>query len=373
MLQLNLLNHAGVTFNKVNWNDAAEIIRIEKRLRLELKVNESLEPSAVDALIIFLREYATQLSPLLQDGVLYGIATNTPFKITAKTFPGFMAGEEQKIVFAGYFQDNIEACLKQLFNTGKWQDIILLYNKYRFIFNASTLDYFYRLAEGKIDALTHFLKQDADFKNYFSPEFATQVNFYKMLTVINNFTFEKPVLRLVSVVANKYNRAEDKFLMAKIMDAMVGFTATTQANNQLLINNKKAVRQVAGQAKQDDWINNRPQIKTFGAMVFIFIVGYMLTALFYENHLYFFMAIAAELVVLLFRKFVFTKMVGTLKVPAVKTVGWRIRNMAHKLFILQMLPLFGGLLITNPEFILLITFFMGGIYLLSWFKKKQGK
>ena len=368
MLQLDLLTTVGVNFSTVNWNDTNEIIRIEKRLKLELKVNPELQRTDVNNLIDFLRTNAAQLGILLQDEVLYSIATSVLPKITRWSKQNITTTEGDKQLFISIFEDNIAETLRGFIKSGSWKELIILGKNYSFLFNAQSHELLYTLIENKITTLTIYIKQGGNFKDNFSAEFATKDDFFKFLNFLNGRSFEKSIFGLLNVVSERYNHYYGvKHVMAQIMYAMGSFIPSDSANKKIFQGNKKIVGKQVGRERIHNWVKSSTALQSLIAVVLLLILGMLYTSLFYSDiKLFSITVVIQSLIVLVEYKFrFFLNIIEKKQKPFIKNTSWYIRTIIGILLVLQLVPILVAIALLQPFAFFIIIFFAVIVFVIN--------
>lgn len=376
MLQFTLLKLIGVDFGSIDWS-GGDIAKIEKRLKLEARINPAIGLSAVDNLIVFLKTDARQLASLLEGDLIFDLANENPPADKIKKMK-FVVTNEQKALFLKYFEEHTVIFLNELLKKGRWKDLMFLQANYSFIFNINVKAGFYRNIEAKLESFIQTLQHKLDVAGLgiWQKHFSIDKNFYKMLSEFDSQRFSPYVFRIVSkVIAINNENDQYKKFFGFIFLAMKSFKSIDQSDNTVLQNNWRVAHTWVGlpvaESKIDRLLQSFLHLNfTKNAICFFVLlgIGAIFTHLFFYSKLYFLALMAGEIIMLALQKRIFA---NEQKRGVFDSTGLMadIRRLTFKFYVLQVPLILIALCIAKPQFLLLLAVGAGVVGLVYLFQK----
>lgn len=219
-----------------------EIIRIEKQVNVEKKINPDIDVNVANNLIEALKYFPTEFQFIANLRVLYNFFSKKNFLRDA--FPEQnieVNGDKVKLFIEKYFQDDLITFFDKKIIENKYEEMneLLVYKDY---FPEELLYKVGKRAEGKVDfVLSSLHSKDV---NYFPLLFIKQVHFFNFLSHFVSSELDNKVNQLLNVIVDIYNVTKRSEFAEAIMISMSNYHSfdeelmdTIASNKQVVLNN----------------------------------------------------------------------------------------------------------------------------------------
>lgn len=220
-------------------NQENDIIRIEKILKAEIKLNGKANINDVENLLTFLRKDGSKFLPLLQHKTIRIILNAEGKTINFAPFDRTDISDETLNDFAQTFASNIEGYLRECIRVGAWFSLKSVFINYSFLVTELA-------KESVLQLLTH--KNRAIIQAIYNHQLTTFVNFnrfckdagyYSILSIIDSHYFDDDILTINNAISNNQNTSASKLkLLGEILYALTYYNAHSEDLKATLANNQ---------------------------------------------------------------------------------------------------------------------------------------
>ncbi|MBC6110162.1 hypothetical protein ACFOG5_16075 [Pedobacter fastidiosus] len=240
MIQISLLEFALKQLKGLKLDHENDILRIEKILKSEVKLNSKIQLNDVEILVAFLRTYKGKFIAFLKDQNISRILRNRDENLFVGNFDRNSVSDETVIQFSQIFEENIYNYLTQRIRTSDWNSLKIAFARYGFL-----------ISDLNIEKITQILRQrnlsiiSAVEKNQyisFSKEnvYAFNSNYYLLLSIVNAFCFDDDILRINNIISqNQHTSLQNKNVLGKILFAMCYYNPYDADLKRILAHNQK--------------------------------------------------------------------------------------------------------------------------------------
>lgn len=217
-----------------------DIIRIEKQVNVEKRINPDIDSNVANNLILALKEYRPELYFIVSNRILYNLFSKKNY--SRHNFPSPQRE---------YDSEKIQSFINQFLN----DDLVLFFdqnlsqNKFDFItdifdfkdcFPEDSLFQLNKKLNGKVDAILVNLSQN-NLPNMAAILYVEYRSFYVLLSYFSSIEMDGKIRSLVNVVSERYNANKlSDFYMACI-SSMQGYVAFDPSLTAILVGNREAV------------------------------------------------------------------------------------------------------------------------------------
>lgn len=240
MIQISLLEFALKQLKGLKLDNENDILRIEKILKSEVKLNSKIQLNDVEILVAFLRTYKGKFIAFLKDQNISRILRNRDENLFVGNFDRNSVSEETVIQFSQIFEENIYNYLTLRIRNSDWNSLKIAFARYGFL-----------ISDLNIEKITQILRQrnlsiiSAVEKNQyisFSKEnvYAFNSNYYLLLSIVNAFCFDDDILRINNIISqNQHTSLQNKNVLGKILFAMCYYNPYDADLRRILAHNQK--------------------------------------------------------------------------------------------------------------------------------------
>ena len=243
MIKFKLLQIILTHLENFNPDDKEDIIKAEKILRAQNKIDVSIILNDVDNAIQFFYEYGSQFMPLLKDKNIKAILKNEVNEFNG--FPcSFITEENHSIttIFGKLFADDIYGFISKCLKENAFFKINDLFQSYKDIISFEVIEKVKVKISSLNNTLIDILKDPT--KHYYlytQDNFSYTINpsYYEIQSRIDSFYFEKDILKITNLIVEKQNTNQSKRIaMNKVIIALAGFVSENSIIVKLLESNK---------------------------------------------------------------------------------------------------------------------------------------
>jgi hypothetical protein len=226
MLQLQLLELVQKQFPDLDFDKKADLIRVEKVLKAEAKLDSSVKVNDLERMLSFLKKHGGKFIPILKDKNIARILYGKREKLERKPFPALDFDTETLEAFQEEFANNTFNYLTQCIKENDWRNLITVFACYSFLISDVIEDEILQTLRLKNQSITTAVHQHRYIEFVNSNPYAIDKKYYAMLSTINEYYFEDDIMNLNNaVVANQRNSKHNLRFLGKILYAATYFVA----------------------------------------------------------------------------------------------------------------------------------------------------
>lgn len=275
MIQLNLLELVLKQFPTLNFDLNDDIIKAEKILKAEAKLDSSVKINDVEKLILFLKTYGNRFITILKNKNISIIVAGKPGTVNFAPLNCDQISNETLEEFEQAFSENILAYLKYAIRNNKWNSLKSIFIHYQFLVGNLNRNEIYEILKLKNQSIISALHND-QFVNFVSANaYAGEIQYYSCLSSIDAHFFDDDILSINNIVSEKQKTSvNNKICLGKILYAATFFSAYSNNLRQTLENNRQIALQWIHPQHQiaEDSSDNWSVLKTIIYIVAIFAV-----------------------------------------------------------------------------------------------------
>lgn len=271
MLQLQYIEFAEKQLPSLDFDRKQDIIKLEKILKAESKLNPLFNINDIEALISFIQAYGTQFFPLIKHKNIAIILKGEGGYINPAPFKGPAFEESLLIEFREVFGENILNYLKSCIHKNSWVNIKSVFKIYPFLLNDYIVQEVLEAINLKNQAIISALKSSAYASFVNKHEYASEVAYFILLSDIDEYYFEDEILIINNIIAEKQKeKGADKVALGKILYAATHYKAFSTELASILESNQNIAH---------DWVyphREKPFLWTSGniiALVIAILIG----------------------------------------------------------------------------------------------------
>ncbi|PJJ10131.1 hypothetical protein CLU83_3522 [Flavobacterium sp. 1] len=214
-----------------------DVIRIEKQVNVEKRINPDIDVNVANSLILALKEYPQELYFVVSNRVLYNLFAKKNY--SRHNFPSPQREHDAEKIqdfISQFLNDDLVLFFDQNLSQNKF-DIISDIFDFKDCFPEDALFQLNKKLIGKIDFLLTNLSQN----NFEAIMYVQHRSFYVLLSSFSSIEMDSKIRSLVNIVTDHYNanKLSDFFMIC--ISAMSGYVAYDPSLTQVLVGNKETV------------------------------------------------------------------------------------------------------------------------------------
>ncbi len=189
-----------------NGNSEQEIIRLEKKLLLEVRTGKSIDTNEADEIISLIKNYYTELLWLSQEKKLLYFFLRKP-TLQNTSFPIFEGIDTIYFtkMMETFFVQELKTSIDYCFQNQKFAELIQL-KKYRDILPYHSFDHIETALFQKIEAASHIVQSNTDIKKLETQAgYILKPEFYKLLTEYYSYNYDSGIREIINKAALDIN------------------------------------------------------------------------------------------------------------------------------------------------------------------------
>jgi hypothetical protein len=237
---IELFEELKIDKNNILLFSSEDIIRIEKQVNVEKRINQDIDVNVANNLILALKEYRQELYFIVSNRILYNLFSKKNY--SRHNFP---APQRE------YDSEKIQSFVNQFLN----DDLVLFFdqnlsqNKFDFIndifdfkdcFPEDALFQLNKKLNGKVDAILVNLSQNNS-ANMPAISYVEYRSFYVLLSYFSSIEMDNKIRSLVNIVSERYNANKQSDFYMTCISSMQGYVAYDPALTAILVGNREAV------------------------------------------------------------------------------------------------------------------------------------
>ncbi|MCX2493579.1 hypothetical protein OQX63_08870 [Pedobacter sp. PF22-3] len=280
MIQLNLLELVLKQFPTLNFDSNDDIIKVEKILKAEAKLERSIKINDIEQLILFLKTYGNRFIPILKDKNIGIIVAGKRGTVNSAKLDHNQISDETLEEFEKAFSENILDYLKYCIRNNKWNSLRSIFMNYPFLIGDFTRNQIYEVLKHKNQSIISALYND-QFVNFISANaYAGEIQYYTCLSCIDALYFDDDILSINNIISEKQRTSlNNRIYLGKILYAATFFIAYSDQLKQTLENNRQiALQWIHPQLQfednhENDWSAYRILVYIAAALAIIILIS----------------------------------------------------------------------------------------------------
>lgn len=244
MIQLHLLDLAQQQLPNLKLDNEEAIIKVEKILKSESKLDPKIRINDIENLIVFLRGSGGKFIPILQNKHVRKILDAKGETINYAPFNTTGITEETLVQFGETFAPNTLEYLRQCIRIGAWFSLRSVFINYSFLINEAIVSEIFHVLSLKNESVVTAIRNDQymDFVN--KNPYCKDAGYYSMLSTLDAFYFDDDILNINNIVCEKQKTTINKRkYLGNILYAATYFEASTDSLKTTLENNQQIALQ----------------------------------------------------------------------------------------------------------------------------------
>ena len=239
MIQLHLLEIAKKHFPELNFDHQDDIIKVEKILKAEVKLNSSIHINDVENLLSFLKNNRGKFTPMLQHKNIALVLKAKGHPINMASFKRGEVTDEALKDFQLIFAENTMQYLHQCIRSNEWNSLKSVFINYTFLVDDLMRENIFQTLKMKNQALVSAINNNRFISFIHSNPFATDVDYFYMLSCIDQFYFDDDIFSLNNVIVSKQKNTQlNLSYLGKILYAVTYFDAYAETLKETLASNQ---------------------------------------------------------------------------------------------------------------------------------------
>lgn len=214
----------GVTKNELAVLDNQQIIRLEKKLLAEQRLNNSISKNEVEKIVTVIRQYPDVIQMLCRYDCLYGILAGYETEnIDLIEQADVTNGERIRHVISNYFKDELNDYINVNISSNNWNNIRVLLH-YEYFLSKEIFRLIYRRLESKFDqALGIMSRHPWHYKLKKQLNYLRTDEFYYLLAQVDQRKFSTHIARLLKFIAANESYAARTIFFDNVLTALLSY------------------------------------------------------------------------------------------------------------------------------------------------------
>jgi hypothetical protein len=229
---------------KFNPKDSLDLIKAEKLLKAESKLNQTFTINEIELFLDFIKNQTQNFDEILKLSVIKSIYNDIyPENISSK--PDLRKISQDEIDdFKELFSPNLKVFISEALRKNHWQSLIYFQQYYAVFFSSESLDFYKNVLHERNELIIEGIIRNRDLvtfkENY---PFATERKFYYLQSLIDDFEFDDDILSINNVVAEKQRtNIKNKVILGEILTAIYSFNSANEITKNVIRNNQKVAQ-----------------------------------------------------------------------------------------------------------------------------------
>lgn len=244
MIQLHLLDLAQKQLPNLQLDNEETIIKVEKVLKAESKLDANVRINDIENLITFLKSSEGRFIPILQNKHIRKILDAKGETINYAPFNQSGVTDETLVQFRETFAPNTLEYLRQCIRIGAWFSLRSVFVNYSFLVNEEITDEIFHVLRLKNESIVTAILNDQYVSFVNNNPYSKDAGYYSTLSTLGAFYFDDDILNINNVVCEKQRTSvEKKKYLGNILYAATYFQASTESLQTTLENNQQIALQ----------------------------------------------------------------------------------------------------------------------------------
>ncbi len=239
MIKLEFLDLTKKRFPDLRFSDHKDIIKLEKILKAEAKLDSGIQINDIEILISFLKSYGNKFTLFFEDENISAIVKGEERFLTFIEFNTEVIPDETFIEFQQIFEANIHAYLKSCVRNSEWNNLRITFTNYYFLVSHTIREDIFQALQVKNQAILHAIQSGQYIDFVQKNEYAIQTGYFSMLSSIDEYSFEEDIQNINNIIAEaKRKTKKETACLGKILYALTYYDAYSENLEQTLSNNQ---------------------------------------------------------------------------------------------------------------------------------------
>lgn len=217
-----------------------DIIRVEKQVNVEKRINPDIDVNAANNLILALKEYRQELYFIASNRILYNLFSKKNY--SRNNFPNPQReydSEKVQSFINKFLTDDLVLFFDQYMSQNKYDFISDIFD-YKDCFPEDALFQLNKKLNGKLDSILLNLSQNNS-QNMSAILYVEYRSFYVLLSYFSSIEIDNKIRSLVNIVSARYNVNKVPGFYMTCITSMEGYVAFDPSLTEILVSNKEAV------------------------------------------------------------------------------------------------------------------------------------
>ncbi|MCV9934618.1 hypothetical protein OIU80_20235 [Flavobacterium sp. LS1R47] len=217
-----------------------DIIRIEKQVNVEKRINPDIDINVANNLILALKTYRQEFFFIVSNRILYNLFSKKNYSRHNFPSPQREYDSEKIQSFINQFlNDDLVLFFDQNLSQNKFDDINDIFD-FKDCFPEDALFQLNKKLNGKVDAILVSLSRN-DSSNMPAILYVEYRSFYVLLSYFSSVEMDDKIRSLVNIVSERYNANKLSDFYMTCISSMEGYVAYDPSLTDILVRNREAV------------------------------------------------------------------------------------------------------------------------------------
>lgn len=243
MIQLTLLELVKKQIPHLNYDDAKDIVKIEKVLKAEAKLNPAVKINDIENLLSFLKLYKGKFLPILQNKNIAIIVGQNTGRINFARLHREHISDDTLFEFQQAFAPNTRDFVKKSVRDGDWTTLRSIFLNYDFLVEEELREEICESFVTKNHALISAIETNQCIAFAKANAFSVEEGYFYLLSTLAPGYFDEDVLRINNAISERQKTDPGtKHYLGKVLYAATFFDAfdeslksTLQGNQQIAL------------------------------------------------------------------------------------------------------------------------------------------
>jgi hypothetical protein len=237
---IELFEELKIDKNNILLFSSEDIIRIEKQVNVEKRINQEIDVNVSNNLILALKEYRQELYFIVSNRILYNLFSKKNYSRHNFPSPQREYDSEKIQSFVNQFLiDDLVLFFDQHLSQNKFDFINDIFD-FKDCFPEDALFQLNKKLNGKVDAILVNLSQNNS-ANMPAISYVEYRSFYVLLSCFSSIEMDNKIRSLVNIVSERYNANKQSDFYMTCISSMQGYVAYDPGLTAILVGNREAV------------------------------------------------------------------------------------------------------------------------------------
>lgn len=217
-----------------------DIIRIEKQVNVEKRINPDIDVNVANNLVLALKEYRVELYFIVSNRILFNLFSKKNYSRHNFPSPQREYDAEKIQYFIGQFlNDDLVLFFDQNLSQNKFDFINDVFD-FKDCFPEDALFQLNKKLSGKLDSILVNLSQNNS-QSMSAIPYVEYRSFYVLLSYFSSIEMDGKIRSLVNIVSERYNANKLSDFYTACISSMEGYVAYDPSLTEILVGNREAV------------------------------------------------------------------------------------------------------------------------------------
>ncbi|WP_316634354.1 hypothetical protein [uncultured Flavobacterium sp.] len=217
-----------------------DIIRVEKQVNVEKRINPGIDVNVANNMILALKEYRKELYFIVSNRILYNLFSKKNY--SRHNFPSPQREydcEKIQSFINKFLNDDLVLFFDQNLSQNKFDFITDIFD-FKDCFPEDALFQLNKKLNGKLDSILVNLSQNNS-QNMVAISYVEYRSFYVLLSYFSSIEMDNKIRSLVNIVSERYNANKLSDFYMTCISSMQGYVAYDPSLTDILVSNREAV------------------------------------------------------------------------------------------------------------------------------------